>query len=57
MADITNIVWHPDRTEPTDIESRMQVDFSDNTQIMVSKNTDVSDMDALIKSLHPILFP
>ena len=35
MANVINITWHPDRTEPTEESASMQVDMSDGTQILV----------------------
>lgn len=57
MANVINITWHPDRTEPTEDSASMQVDMSDGTQMLVEADTDVSEMPDLVQSLKPILFP
>jgi len=56
MANVINITWHPDRTEPTEANASMQVDMSDGTQLLVVADTDVSEMPELVQSLKPILF-
>lgn len=56
MADVTHINWHPDRTAPTEASSVLQVDMSDNSQLLVYKDTDVSSMPTLVQQLKPILF-
>jgi len=56
MSNIINIVWHPDRTEPVEAEATMQVDFLDNTQLMVCADTDVSELPQLIQDLKQLLF-
>lgn len=56
MSNIINITWHPDQTEPTEESAVMQVDMSDNSQLLVYRDTDVSSMPNLIQQLKPILF-
>ena len=56
MPDITAIYWHPDRTQPTQSEATLQVDFSDNTQVMIRADTDVSELPQVIQDLKQLLF-
>ena len=56
MPDITAIYWHPDRTQPTQSEATLQVDFSDNTQVMIHADTDVSIMSQQLQDLKDLLF-
>jgi len=57
MPDIISIAWHPDRTVPTEDSAVLWVDMSDNAQLVVRSDTDVSSMPDLVQQLKPILFP
>lgn len=57
MPEIISIAWLPDRTVPTEDSAVLRVDMSDNTQLVVRSDTDVSSMPDLVQQLKPILFP
>jgi hypothetical protein len=57
MAEVTAFTWHPDRTQPTEASATLQVDFSDNTQALITAESDVSSQPALVQQLCAVLFP
>lgn len=57
MAEVTAIAWHPDRTEPTESPATLQVDFNDNTQILLTAESDISTQPALVQQICAVLFP
>lgn len=56
MPNITTISWHPDREQPLISSASLQIDFDDNTQIHINKDTDISEQSAFIKQLSAVLF-
>lgn len=56
MAEVTAFNWHPDRTEPTEARATLQVDFSDNTQALITADSDISNQPALVQQLCAVLF-
>jgi len=53
---VTNIVWHPDRTAPTETPATMQIDYSDASQDILVAGADVSDKLQLVQDAYAVLF-
>lgn len=53
---VTNITWHPARTEPTEAPATMQVDYSDNSQDILLAGADVSSKLQLVQDAYNALF-
>lgn len=56
MPNITAINWHPDREQPVISSASLQIDFDDNTQIHIGKETNISEQADFIKQLVAVLF-
>jgi len=53
---VTNITWHPTRTEPTVAPATMQVDYSDGSQDTLLAGADVSSKLQLVQDAYNALF-
>ena len=53
---VTNITWHPTRTEPTVAPATMQVDHSDGSQDILLAGADVSSKLQLVQDAYNALF-
>ena len=57
MPNATTIVWYAADTKPTAEGEAMQVDYDDNTQVILTADSDVTSEPAFVQSVHAALFP
>jgi hypothetical protein len=56
MPNARAITWWSDDAKPTDDGAGMQVDYDDNTQVILDADSDVSSAPAFVQSVHAALF-
>ena len=57
MPNARAIVWYSADAKPTAEGEAMQVDYDDNTQVILTADSDVSSEPAFVQSVHSALFP
>lgn len=57
MPNANVITWYSTTAKPTDEGASMQVDYDDNTQVILTADSDVSSEPAFVQSVHSALFP
>lgn len=57
MPNARSIIWWSADAKPTDDGAGMQVDYDDNTQVILDADSDVSSEPAFVQSVHAALFP
>ena len=57
MPNARVITWYSDDAKPTAEGEAMQVDYDDNTQVILTADSDVSSEPAFVQSVHSALFP
>jgi hypothetical protein len=50
------ITWWSDDAKPTADGAGMQVDYNDNTQVILTADSDVTSEPAVVQSVHAALF-
>lgn len=56
MNEVRALVWTPATTEPTQSNESIQIDFIDNTQILVEVGSDVSHLSTELQTVINTLF-
>lgn len=57
MPNARTITWWSADAKPTDDGAGMQVDYDDNSQVILDADSDVTSQPALVQSVHAALFP
>lgn len=57
MPNVTAIVWQSAEARLTEDDASMQVDYDDNTQVILTADSDVTSEPAFVQSVHAALFP
>lgn len=57
MSNVMAITWWSAGAKPTDEGAGMQVDYDDNTQVILDADSDVTSEPAFVQSVHAALFP
>lgn len=57
MPNARVITWWSADAKPTDDGAGMQVDYDDNSQVILDADSDVTSQPAFVQSVHAALFP
>lgn len=57
MPNARSITWWSADAKPTDEGEAMQVDYDDNSQVILDANSDVTSEPAFVQSVYAALFP